>query len=40
MIIAGGLGSAFGSILSVVFLDGLSQTLRALISTSGGVPVP
>jgi branched-chain amino acid transport system permease protein len=37
MIIAGGLGSAFGSILGVVFLDGLSQTLRALISTSGGV---
>ena len=35
MIIAGGLGSAFGSILGVVFLDGLAEMLRALINTSG-----
>jgi branched-chain amino acid transport system permease protein len=39
MIIAGGLGSAFGSILGVVFLDGLAELLRAVISTSGGVLV-
>jgi branched-chain amino acid transport system permease protein len=37
MIIAGGLGSAFGSILGVVFLDGLTEALRALIGNSGGV---
>ncbi len=37
MIIAGGLGSAFGSILGVVFLDGLAEVLRALIGNSGGV---
>jgi branched-chain amino acid transport system permease protein len=37
MIIAGGLGSAFGSILGVVFLDGLPETLRVLIGNSGGI---
>jgi branched-chain amino acid transport system permease protein len=37
MIIAGGLGSAFGSILGVVFLDGLAEALRALIGNSGGI---
>jgi branched-chain amino acid transport system permease protein len=37
MIIAGGLGSAFGSILGVVFLAALAEALRALIGTSGGI---
>jgi branched-chain amino acid transport system permease protein len=37
MIIAGGLGSAFGSILGVVFLDGLTEALRILIGNSGGI---
>jgi branched-chain amino acid transport system permease protein len=37
MIIAGGLGSAFGSILGVVFLDGLAEALRALFGSSGGI---
>jgi branched-chain amino acid transport system permease protein len=37
MIIAGGLGSAFGSILGVLALDGLAEALRAVIGNSGGI---
>ena len=36
MIIAGGLGSAFGSILGILALDGLAEALRAVIGNSGG----
>jgi len=36
MIIAGGLGSFVGSILGVIFLTGLSEVLRMLISASDG----
>jgi branched-chain amino acid transport system permease protein len=36
MIIAGGLGSAFGSILGVVFLTGLAEGLRLVINSTGG----
>lgn len=36
MIIAGGLGSAFGSILGVAVLTALAEALRVLIGSSGG----
>lgn len=36
MIIAGGLGSAFGSVLGVVVLTGLAEALRFVINSTGG----